>query len=269
MPGAAFFDLDKTLMEGSSAIHFGRAAYRHGLMTRTQLARDLWANIQFRLRGSTDAGSEALRRRILDAIAGTRVRDLERLGHEVLAGVLPRVYPEVLREAYEHQDAGQKIFIVTAASQEMAELMAHVLFFDGGIGTRSAVRDGVYTGEPEGPFTYGEGKAEAIRARAAAEGIDLAESYAYSDSESDLPMLRTVGHPVAVNPDAELEKIARSEGWRIMRFDKLGRRLRIAAAAAAIALVGGGGGYLVGELRERSRRRSSGRARLGIPARGT
>jgi HAD superfamily hydrolase (TIGR01490 family) len=233
-------------------------------MTRTQLARDLWANVQFRLRGSTDAGSEALRNRILDAIAGTRVRDLERLGHEVLAGVLPRVYPEVLKEAYEHQDAGRRVFIVTAASQEMADLMAHVLFFDGGIGTRSEVRDGIYTGRPDGPFTYREGKAEAIRERADEEGIDLAESYAYSDSESDLPMLRAVGHPVAVNPDAALERIARQEGWRIMRFDKLARRLRIATVAAAIALVGGGGGYVVGELRERKRRASGWLA----PARG-
>ena len=268
MTAGAFFDLDKTLIEGSSAIHFGRAAYRHGLMTRTQLARDLWANIKFRISGSTDAGSDALRSRILDAIAGTRVRDLERLGHEVLAGVLPRVYPDVLREAYEHQDAGRKVFIVTAASHEMAELMAHVLVFDGGIGTRSEVRDGVYTGKPDGPFTYREGKAEAIRERAAAEGIDLAQSYAYSDSESDLPMLRVVGHPVAVNPDPELERVARAEGWRIMRFDKLARRIRIALVAAAIALLGGGGGYLAGELRER-RRRASARLRLVRPARGT
>ena len=268
MTAGAFFDLDKTLIEGSSAIHFGRAAYRHGLMTRTQLARDLWANIKFRIEGSTDAGTDALRRRILEAIKGTRVRELERLGHEVLAGVLPRVYPEVLREAYEHQDAGRRIFIVTAASHEMAELMAHVLFFDGGIGTRSEIHDGVYTGEPDGPFTYREGKAEAIRERAAEEGIDLSQSYAYSDSESDLPMLRVVGHPVAVNPDAELERIARAEGWRIMRFDKLARRLRIATVAALIALLGGGGGYLAGELRER-RRRPSGLARLGRPVRGT
>ena len=254
MSAAAFFDLDKTLIEGSSAIHFGRAAYRQGLMTRTQLAKDLWANVQFRLKGSTDQGSEDLRARVLESIAGTPVRDLQRLGHEVLAGVLPRVYPEVLREAYAHQDAGRRIFIVTAASHEMAELMAHVLFFDGGIGTRSEVRDGVYTGHPDGPFTYREGKAEAIRERAADEGIDLSESYAYSDSESDLPMLRAVGNPVAVNPDAALERIARAENWRIMRFDKLARRLRIAALAAAIALVGSGGGYVAGErLRGRLR----------------
>src|SRR5215218_5303879 len=141
----------------------------------------------------------------------------------------------------------------------MAELMAHVLVFDGGIGTRSEVRDGVYTGKPDGPFTYREGKAQAIRERAAEEGIDLAESYAYSDSESDLPMLRVVGHPVAVNPYAELERVAREEGWRIMRFDKLGRRLKVAVGAGAVALVGGGGGFVVARMRRPRRLR-----RLGL-----
>jgi phosphoserine phosphatase len=97
------------------------------------------------------------------------------------------------------------------------------------------VVDGVYTGREGGPFNYREGKAEAIRALAEREGIDLAASYAYSDSESDLPMLRLVGHPVAVNPDTELARVARAEGWEIMRFERLGRRLRIAAGAAALA----------------------------------
>ncbi|MFO1533560.1 MAG: HAD family hydrolase, partial [Thermoplasmatota archaeon] len=110
---------------------------------------------------------------------------------------------------------------------------------------RSEVRDGVYTGRPAGPLTYRDGKADAVRALAERDGIDLHESYAYSDSESDLPLLRLVGHPVAVNPDRALERVAREEGWRVIRFDKLGRRLRIAAALAAVAplallsLVGG------------------------------
>ena len=99
------------------------------------------------------------------------------------------------------------------------------------------MRDGVYTGKPAGPFTYREGKAVAIRELAEREGIDLSASFAYSDSESDLPMMRAVGHPVAVNPDRVLERVAREEGWRIMRFDKLGRRLRWAAAVASVALV--------------------------------
>ena len=242
--GAAFFDLDKTLMEGSSALHFARASYKAGQLSKRQMARDAWANIRFRLKGSTDEATEALRKRVYEAIAGHRVVDLARLTPEMLKGILPRVYPQMLDVAWRHQDAGRPAYIVTAASQEMADLLATVLVFDGGIGARSEVRDGVYTGRPEGPFTYRDGKAEAIREVAAREGIDLGESWAYSDSESDLPMLRVVGHPVAVNPDAELARVAREEGWEIMRFDRLGRRLRLAAGAATIGLLGVGGGYL-------------------------
>jgi HAD superfamily hydrolase (TIGR01490 family) len=259
MAGAAFFDLDKTLMEGSSALHFGRAAYRAGMVSRRQLASDAWANLRFRLHGSTDQGTDELRERILDAIAGQRVVDLARMGPDVLTGILPVIYREVLEEAYAHQDAGRPVYIVTAASQELAEVLAAVLVLDGGIGMRSEVRDGVYTGKPAGPFTYREGKAVAIRELAEREGIDLSESYAYSDSESDLPMMRAVGHPVAVNPDRVLERTAREEGWRIMRFDKLGRRMRWAAVVGGVLLVGGGGGYAAARTR-RPKRRLLGRA---------
>jgi HAD superfamily hydrolase (TIGR01490 family) len=240
-------------MEGSSALHFARAARKAGMVTRRQLAADLWANVQFRLNGSTDQGTEELKRRVLEAIAGQRVQDLARLGPSVLAGVLPAVYPEMLRVAWEHKDQGRPAYIVTAASQELAESLARVLVLDGGIGMRSEVRGGVYTGRAAGPFTYREGKAEAIRQLARSEGLDLQASYAYSDSESDLPMLRAVGHPVAVNPDRELERVARAEGWQIMRFDKLKRRVRLAAGAAALALVGGGGGFVAARMRPRRR----------------
>ena len=252
---AAFFDLDKTLIEGSSAIHFGRASYRRGLLTRRQLAKDLWANVKFRLRGSTDEETDLLRGRILDAIAGHSVVDLARLGPEVLAGILPRAYPEMLEVAWGHQDAGRPIYIVTAASQEIAELLARVLVFDGGIGMRSEVRDGFYTGRADGPFTYREGKAEAIRQVAAEEGFDLAECWGYSDSESDLPMLRAVGHPVAVNPDAALLRVAREEGWQVMTFDRLRRRVRIAGTVAGLGAAGAGGGYVAARLRPSRRER--------------
>jgi HAD superfamily hydrolase (TIGR01490 family) len=227
------------------------------MLSRRRLVRDAWANIRFRIQGSTDEGTDLLRRRILEALAGQRVVDLQRLGPDVLAGILPLLYREVLQEGFAHQDAGRPAYIVTAASQELADVLAHVLTFDGGIGMRSEVRDGFYTGEPAGPFTYREGKAEAIRQIAAREGIDLSESYAYSDSESDLPMMRAVGHPVAVNPDAALEKVARAEGWRIMRFDRLGPLLKMGSAVAAIALLGGGGGYAFARTRRRGRRRPS------------
>jgi HAD superfamily hydrolase (TIGR01490 family) len=233
--GAAFFDLDRTLIAGSSSFQFGRAAYKAGLMTRKQMARDSWEHVVFRLRGSTDAGTEAVKQRVAEMLRGAKVRDLQRLSPSVLAGVLPRLYPEMLKLAYAHQDAGRPIFICTAAAQEMAELMAVVLTFDGAVGSVAEVVDGVYTGREGGPFNYREGKAQAIRELAQREGIDLDASYAYSDSESDLPMLRLVGHPVAVNPDAELARVAREEGWEIMRFERWGVRLRIAAAAAVVS----------------------------------
>jgi HAD superfamily hydrolase (TIGR01490 family) len=236
--GAAFFDLDRTLIAGSSAFQFGRAAYKAGLVSRRRLVTDAWENILFRLRGSTDAGADALRERVGSILEGVRVRDLQRLAPDVLAGVLPRLYPQMLTIAYGHQDAGRPIFICTAASQEMAELMAIVLTFDGAVGSVSEVVDGHYTGRAGGPFTYREGKAEAIRELAEREDIDLGASWAYSDSESDLPMLRLVGHPVAVNPDAELGRVARREGWEVLRFERLGRRLRVVAAAAAVGGIG-------------------------------
>jgi HAD superfamily hydrolase (TIGR01490 family) len=237
--GAAFFDLDRTLMAGSSAFQFGRAAYKAGLVSRRRLAADAWENLLFRLRGSTDEGTDALRLRISELLSGVRVRDLQRLAPDVLAGVLPRLYPRMLAIAYEHQDAGRPVFICTAASQEMAELIAIVLTFDGAVGSVSEVVDGQYTGRAGGPFTYREGKAQAIRELAAREDIDLAASYAYSDSESDLPMLRAVGHPVAVNPDSVLARVAREKDWEVLRFDRLGRRLRVTGAAVAAAAIGG------------------------------
>ena len=250
---AAFFDLDKTLVEGSSAIHFARASYHAGLMSRRQLAHDLWANVKFRLEGASDEATEALRDRVLEAIAGRRVVDLRRLAPEVLAGLLPRVYPKMLEVAYAHQDAGRPVYIVTAASQEMADLLADVLAFDGAIGMRSETRDGCYTGRPDGPFTYREGKAQAIREVAQREELDLDCSFAYSDSHSDLPMLRCVGHPVAVNPDAELLRVARAEGWEVMHFDRLRRRLRIGAAIGALGTAAGAVGYVTARLRPRGR----------------
>jgi HAD superfamily hydrolase (TIGR01490 family) len=238
--GAAFFDLDRTLMAGSSGLYWARAARGAGLLTRRRIARYGWENLKFRLRGSTDQATDRVRREVGEMISGQRVIDLQRLAPRVLAGVLPRLYPQMLDVAHAHQDAGRPVYICTAASQEMAEMLAHVLSFDGALGARSEVVDGRYTGRPAGPFTYREGKAVAMRELADAQGIDLASSYAYSDSESDLPMLRIVGHPVVVNPDAELRRVAREEDWEVMRFEQLGRRLKAAGAVALAALVGTG-----------------------------
>jgi HAD superfamily hydrolase (TIGR01490 family) len=227
-------------MQGSSAFQFGRAAYQAGMLSRRQLASDAWANLRFRLRGSTDESTHALRDRISRSLAGTRVVDMERLGAPVLARVLPRVYPRMLDLAHEHQDAGRRAYIITAASNELAEILAHVMALDGGIGSQfSEIRDDVYTGQPTGLFIYGEEKALAVRRLAEKEGISLEESYAYSDSASDLPMLRAVGHPVAVNPDRELLREARAQGWEVLRFERLGRRLKALVAVAGATAAGG------------------------------
>ena len=243
--GAAFFDLDKTLMAGSSGVFFARAAYETGMISRGRLVRDVYENLRFRLRGSTDDRADDVRRRVGEMIAGVRVRDLERLTPRVLSGVLPRLYPQMLERAYAHQDAGLPVYILTAASQEMADLLAHVLYFDGGLGSRSEIVDGRYTGRPAGPFNYREGKVLSMREVAERDRIDLDASYAYSDSESDLPMLRAVRHAVVVNPDAVLRQIAGEEGWEVIELDRLGRRLKVLGALGAAAAIGGLGSVAV------------------------
>ncbi len=254
--GAAFFDLDRTLMAGSSAYHFGRAAYKAGSLTRREIVSDAWQQIKFRLRGSTDATAQALRDRILESIAGNSVVELGRLSPEIMAGILPRIYPQMLEEVRRHQDLGRKAYIATAAWKEVVDLLAATLQMDGCVSTVAEVEDGVYTGGLVGPFTYGEGKAQGIVELAAAEDIDLSASYAYSDSVSDLPMMRVVGNPIAVNPDAGLKAIAQEEDWEIMRFEKLGRRLIIGLTALLASAVGGSGTWLVFRKKGRSKLRS-------------
>jgi HAD superfamily hydrolase (TIGR01490 family) len=257
---AAFFDLDKTLMAGSSGMQFARAAARTGMVSRRQMARWGLDHLRFRLRGATDEETAVVLAQIKKLLRGVRERDLAWMAPEVLAGIIPRIYPQMLDEVRSHQDAGRPVFIVSAAGNELVSMLAYVLAMDGGIGTAYAVgEDGLMTGELDGPFMYGEGKVEAMRGFAKDHDIDLAESYAYSDSASDLPMLRAVGHPVAVNPDAPLAELAKAEGWRVMRFEKLGRRLSIAAATALAASVGWGGSVLASRRRPPPRR--------GIPVR--
>jgi HAD superfamily hydrolase (TIGR01490 family) len=259
---AAFFDLDRTLMAGSSGLHFGRAAYNAGWVRRRDMVRFGLEHLRFRLRGSTDEGTRALLAEVTESLQGVKDRDLRRMAPEVLAGVLPRIYPQMLEEVHAHQDAGRPTFIVSAAADGMVRLLAEVLGMEGGVGTRYEVGgDGAYTGRLEGHFMYGEGKEKALERFAEEHEIDLAESWAYSDSASDLPMLRAVGHPVAVNPDAELAAVAAEEGWQVMRFEQLGRRLAIAGTTLAAAAIGGMGTVLA------ARRGASRRAARLRPAR--
>jgi HAD superfamily hydrolase (TIGR01490 family) len=238
--GAAFFDLDKTLMAGSSGMVFARVANRKGFVPRRQLARWGVDHLRYRLRGSSDEQTNAVLEVAKRIFAEMPEREVERMAPEVLAGILPRIYPQMLDEVHRHQDDDRATFIVSAAGNDLVKTLAAVLGMEGGIGTRWAVgSDGKFTGEMEGPFVYGEGKVEAMRQFADRHDIDMGASYAYSDSASDLPMLRSVGHAVVVNPDGQLLEIARREDWQVMRFEKLGRRLAMVGATALAAVAGG------------------------------
>jgi HAD superfamily hydrolase (TIGR01490 family) len=236
---AAFFDLDKTLMAGSSGMVFARVAGSHGLVSRRQLARWGRDHLRYRLRGATDEETKELLAVARETFRGVPAREIHRMGPEVLAGILPRIYPQMLEEVHRHQDEGRATFIVSAAGNDMVRQLSDVLGMEGGIGTSYEIgADGKYTGALEGPFVYGKGKVEAMRRFAEDHAIDLGISYAYSDSASDLPMLRAVGNPVVVNPDGALLEIARVEDWQVMRFEKLGRKIAIAAATAIAAALG-------------------------------
>ena len=252
---AAFFDLDRTLMAGSSGMAWVRASYDAKLISRGQMMRWARDGLVFRLRGSTDATTRQAMDQISDVLKGTTARELQRLGPQVLAGVLPRIYPEMLDEVHAHQDAGRPTFIVSAAGNELVEQVARVLGMEGGIGTRYELdSDSRFTGRLDGPFMYGDGKLDGMRGFAESHDIDLAESWAYSDSASDLPMLRAVGNAVVVNPDAPLLEVARVEGWRVMRFENLGRRLAVAGATLTAAAVGGGSALIARRRATRPRR---------------
>ena len=242
---AAFFDLDKTLMAGSSGMEFARVARRRGIITRRQILDWGIDHALYRLRGATDEQTLEVLRVATETVAGVPERQIARMWPEVLAGILPRVYPAVLAEAHRHQDEGAEAWIVSAAGAGMVESLASVLGLDGGVGTTYQVGpDGHFTGSIEGPFVYGQGKVEVISALAADRGLDLTASWAYSDSMSDLPMLEAVGNPVVVNPDPPLLALARERDWQVMRFDRLGRNLAIAGSVVAAALLGGLGSYV-------------------------
>ena len=242
-------------MAGSSGMQFARVAARHGIVSRRLLASWGLEHLRYRLRGTTDERTGDVLRVARELIRGVPARTVDRMGPEVMAAVLPRVFPQMLEEVHAHQDAGRPAFIVSAAGNDVVESLARVLGMEGGIGTRYEVdAEGSFTGRFEGPFVYGPGKVEAMEAFAARHEIDLEASYAYSDSLSDLPMLRAVGHPVAVNPDPPLAALARDEDWQTMRFERLGRRL-VALAVTLLATVGGFGASRVAARRRPPPRR--------------
>jgi HAD superfamily hydrolase (TIGR01490 family) len=236
-------------------MQFARVAARQGIVGRRQLASWAVEHLRYRLLGTTDERTAEVLRAARELISGVAEKKIDRMGPEVMAAILPRVYPQMLDEVHAHQDAGRATFIVSAAGNGVVASLAQVLGMEGGIGTRYEVDgEGNFTGRFDGPFVYGNGKVEAMQAFAAEHDVDLSLSYAYSDSLSDLPMLRAVGHPVAVNPDPQLTEIARQEGWQTMRFERLGRRLLAVAITLLATIVGFGGSRLAARRKAPPRR---------------
>ena len=230
---AAFFDLDKTIISRSSSLALSRPMYRAGMVTRGQLVRGAYAQLVYALVGADEKKMDRLKEGMLQLTRGWDRNEVERLVEEVLIEVIdPFVYQEALDLMELHRSEGRDIYIVSSSPEEVVRPLARHLGVAGVLATRARIEDGRYTGELEF-YCYGDAKAEAIRTLAGARGIDLGSSYAYSDSATDLPMLRAVGHPVAVNPDKELRKEAETEAWDIRDFRRPVRlRTRIAQTAA-------------------------------------
>jgi HAD superfamily hydrolase (TIGR01490 family) len=218
---AVFFDLDRTLLRRSSALALAGPFRQHGVIGRGQLAKAAAWQLLFAARG---AGTETVRKAAEDGLMvlkGFRVDDLRTLVAGAMEPILkPLVYQEPLDLVKRHRERGEPVYIVSATLQEIVEELARELGFDGAIGSTCEIEDGVYTGRSL-RAAHGEGKAAAIRELAGRQGFDLEASTAYSDSHTDLPFLEAVGHPVAVNPDRELRRIAEERGWPVLEFAEL------------------------------------------------
>lgn len=218
MAAAAFFDLDRTLIRRSSVLALAPSFQRRGLISRRDLAKSAFWQVLFVLRG---ASAERVRSASEDGMAilkGFSVEEMQHLVGDAMEPVLrPLVYAEPLHLVQQHRARGEKVYIVSATLQEIVEHIARDLGFDGAIGSICEIADGVYTGRTL-RAAHGGGKAAALRELAETKGIDLGASTAYSDSYTDVPFLEAVGHPVAVNPDRRLRRIARLRGWPSLSF---------------------------------------------------
>ncbi|WP_416983301.1 HAD family hydrolase [Streptomyces sp. T028] len=240
---AAFFDLDNTVMQGAALFHFGRGLYKRKFFETRDLVRFAWQQAWFRLAGVEDPEHmQDARDSALSIVKGHRVAELQSIGEEIYDEYMAeRIWPGTRALAQAHLDAGQKVWLVTAAPVEIATVIARRLGLTGALGTVAESVDGVYTGKLVGEPLHGPAKAEAVRALAAAEGLDLSRCAAYSDSHNDIPMLSLVGHPYAINPDSKLRKHARGLDWRLRdyRTGRKAAKVGIPAAAGVGAVAGG------------------------------
>ncbi|MEA2453368.1 MAG: hypothetical protein QOG04_2078 [Actinomycetota bacterium] len=250
---AAFFDVDRTLIPGSSLFLMARGLYERDMFRVRDMARFGWGQAMFRLRGEQKKGMDRSRESTLSFVAGRSQRELMMWGREIAEDrILPRVYADIVQVIEGHQERGDLTFLVTAAPIELAEELARHLGMTGAIATVSEVDDqGFYTGRLAGDIMHGPAKAKAVAEIAAELSLDLGECAAYSDSMNDLPLLESVGFPHAVNPEAELRKMAFSRGWPIHELRTRRRALLIGIPAGVGGAAVFGSGIAVGAWLQR------------------
>jgi HAD superfamily hydrolase (TIGR01490 family) len=270
----AFFDLDKTVIAKASMVAFGGPFYREGLIRRRTLLRALYGQLVYMHLGASEEKLTRIRESLLRLTKGWEQARVQEIVRETLDVVVePIIYAEALELIEEHRAAGRRVFIVSASPEEIVVPLGEYLGVDEAIASRAMIDgEGRYTGEME-RYAYGPFKAEIMREVAAAEGLDLSESYAYSDSYTDAPMLEVVGHPVAVNPDRVLRRLAEERDWEIRTFvhpvrlrDRMPVPNRNQALGGAGALAAGAGLAIWWRLAHRRPPPPTGLARVIRPA---
>jgi HAD superfamily hydrolase (TIGR01490 family) len=240
---AAFFDLDKTIIAKSSTLAFGRPFYHNGLINRRAVLRSAYAQFVFALAGADSDQIDRMRDYITSMCTGWDVAQVRDIVSETLHEIIdPIVYAEAVELILAHKQAGRDVVIVSASGEEVVGPIGAMVGADHVIATQMVADEGKYTGEIAS-YLYGPAKADAVIALARQRGYDLAQSYAYSDSSTDLPMLEAVGYPSAVNPDRALRKAAQERGWPILTFSNgvpLRERLHPPQKSTALAMAGAG-----------------------------
>lgn len=244
---AAFFDLDKTILAKSSSLVFAKPFYEGGLIDRKDVVKSAYAQFVYLVSGATHDQMDRMRAYLSALSSGWEVDKVKRIVQETIDAIVdPIVYEEAVELIEAHRSLGRDVIIISSSGNEVVEPIGERLGVDLAIGTQMQIEDGRYTGEVLF-YAYGQGKAEAMTELAEERGYDLAQSYAYSDSFTDLPMLEVVGFPVATNPERELRRVAEARGWPIIEFRKPvamqsplerpeGRRAAAATVGGAVAL---------------------------------
>ena len=232
---AAFFDVDNTLIRGSTIYFLGRGMYQRGYFTKKDISRFVLANLRFRLTGKENKDEiQRFQDAATDFIGGHNVKDIEAIAQEIYDEyVSPAMWQGTIDIAQALEAEGIEVYLVTAAPEDMAVLIAKRLGLTGALGSKAEIENGTYTGRMNGALLHGKEKAIAVTELAKEKGFNLSECFAFSDSNNDLPLLLCVGHPSAINPDALLGLRAMAEGWPIHDF----RRARFIGKAISPLVV--------------------------------